>query len=231
MMNRLLRHGVHCLAASCYPQDISCHACGQPALTTGERWLCARCQNLLAEEQLSPAEQPFFLDDLIPCSLAAYRHDGVARHLVRRLKYGDDRWAALPLAEGMVRTMVLAPGGVSDGMDLLIPVPLHPKRERQRGYNQALALARQLAFHTGIALCPEALRRIRHTLSQVGGTKEQRRRNMLGAFEVVNPSLVYRRRVLLLDDVCTTGSTAVACAQSLLACGSADVTLITACKA
>jgi len=231
MMGRLLRRGAQGLAACCYPQDNSCHACGQPALTTGEHWLCARCQASLAEELLSPTEQPFFVDDLIPYSYAAYRHDGVARNLVRRLKYGDDRWAALPLAEGMAGTMALSPDNVLREASLLIPIPLHPKRERWRGYNQALVLARHVAFHTGFALCPEALRRIRHTRPQVSGTKEQRRRNMLGAFEVTDPSLVYRRHVLLLDDVCTTGSTAVACAQSLLACGSMSVVLVTACKA
>ena len=231
MTGRLLRLGMQSLASCCYPQNNSCHACGQPALTSEEHWLCARCRTLLAEECLNPAEQPFFLDDLIPTSYAAYRHDGTARVLVSRLKYGGDRWAALPLAEGMAGAMALVPGGGLRRTDLLIPIPLHPKRERWRGYNQALVLARQVAFHTGLTLCPEALRRSRNTRPQVSGTKEQRRRNMLGAFEVTDPSLVYGRNVLLLDDVCTTGSTAVACAQSLLACGSAGVALITACKA
>ena len=130
MISRLLRHGAQGLAACCYPQDNSCHACGQPALTAGEHWLCAHCQALLADELLSPVEQPFFLDDLIPYSYATYRHDGIARNLVRRLKYGDDRWAALPLAAGMAGTIALALGDALRGPSLLIPAPLHTKRER-----------------------------------------------------------------------------------------------------
>ncbi len=219
------------LAALCYPQDSACHSCGQPLLGNGELLLCANCRDQLQRDELDATLHPFFLNDWIPLSFAAYFHHGIARRLVHRLKYGDDHWAALPLAEGMAAVFALVEEPALRRVDLLAPVPLHPRRQRYRGYNQAELLGRQLAFHTGLPLFADVLRRIRHTRPQVMGNQAQRQHNMLGAFEVTNPGLVYQKRVLLLDDVCTTGSTAAACAQVLHACGAQEVVLLTACKA
>jgi ComF family protein len=112
--------------------------------------------------------------------------------------------------------------------DILVPVPLSRWRLLWRQFNQAALLSRELSRQTGIAMDPLILKRIRATRSQVGMTRDQRRRNVAGAFRVKQPA---RRRlngktVLLLDDVITTGATVEACARVLKRAGAARVNVL-----
>jgi ComF family protein len=100
-------------------------------------------------------------------------------------------------------------------------VPLHKNRLRGRGYNQALQLARQLGRHLGVPVAPELLRRVRDTAAQQGLDAAARNSNLRGAFTVSHP--VAGRRILLVDDVMTTGATARECAAVLVAAGVAAV--------
>ncbi len=226
---KAVARGLRALASLCFPQNTCCHLCGNPLLEPGEDWLCAPCREALSRDVLIPGDQPFFLSELLPCSYAAFAYQGAARELAHSLKYGGDHWAARPLALGMAATLALAPGPAQG--ELLVPVPLHPRRQRLRGFNQAEVLCRALALHLDLPVAPRALKRIRATRSQVGLDLSQRQRNLRGAFEVADIPAVYGRRVLLVDDVCTTGATALACAQALRACGAWEVRLLTACKA
>jgi ComF family protein len=110
--------------------------------------------------------------------------------------------------------------------DLMVPVPLHPRRERARGFNQAAFLARALGRHAGLPVEPEALRRVRETPPQ-SGDPEERRRNVREAFEVTDPPAVADRNILLVDDVLTTGATANECARVLLRAGALRVGVYT----
>ena len=110
-------------------------------------------------------------------------------------------------------------GGAGAGT-LLVPIPLHPSRQRERGFNQARELARPLAKLTGAPLSLTALRRRRRTHSQSGaGSVPERRRNLRNAFEACRPKLVGVERVILVDDVITTMSTVLAAAASLKRAG------------
>jgi ComF family protein len=100
--------------------------------------------------------------------------------------------------------------------DMIIPVPLHVKRLRQRGFNQSVPLGNVLARDWRIPLCRHNLRRIRWTDPQTGLSAAERVSNVRGAFAVTNPALVKGKRVILLDDVYTTGSTVAECARTLL---------------
>jgi len=108
--------------------------------------------------------------------------------------------------------------------ELLVPVPLHPKRIKKRGFNQSLLLAR--AF-PGTPVAREALTRTRHTPSQVGLNPKERRDNVKGAFAVTNPARVQGKNVLLIDDLYTTGSTVKECARVLLKAGARRVEVLT----
>jgi ComF family protein len=111
---------------------------------------------------------------------------------------------------------------------LLVPVPLHPRKKRERRYNQSAELARTLARLTGLRWC-DALRRIRYTDSQAGLDREGRLKNLKGAF-VVNARATERitgREILLIDDVLTTGATAHECARTLCHAGAARVAVLT----
>lgn len=111
-------------------------------------------------------------------------------------------------------------------VDVVLPVPLHPKRLRHRFFNQSAMLAVRLAPKLGVPYALLALRRVRHTPQQVGKTLVQRKKSMKGAF-VCSSAAVQGKNVLLVDDVWTTGSTASACAKAILAAGANKVYVTT----
>src|SRR6201994_1739142 len=145
---------------------------------------------------------------------AAVRYDDVARTLVHALKYQD----RTDLAPSMGRWMARAGRELLDEADVLVPVPLHWRRGWGRRYNQSGALARIIERHSGIAVAAEALRRIRPTEQQIGLSRPQRASNVQGAFKVASDRqhLIAGRRVILIDDVLTSGATVDACARTLL---------------
>jgi len=140
---------------------------------------------------------------------------------VQALKYRRRRIVAQTLGA------LLAERYPYDRDALLVPVPLHPHRLRERGFNQALLLARVLGRRRGLTLAARALVRKRHTRAQPGLAAEERRRNLRDAFAVTSPDTVRGRHIVLVDDVLTTGATADACARSLLAAGATRVDVYT----
>lgn len=150
--------------------------------------------------------------------------DDVARKLVHGLKYRD----RLELASWMAGWMRRAGADIVAGADIIVPVPLHPRRLWWRRANQSALLAQGVATAAGVAFAPLALRRIRATEQQVGLTPDQRDRNVRGAF-LVPPDTrisVAGRRVLLVDDVYTTGATVKAATRALLRGGAAAVDVL-----
>ena len=151
------------------------------------------------------------------------RYNGVARSLVLGFKHGDRTHAAPAFAAWMARSGE----ALLDEVDLVTPVPLHRFRLFTRRYNQSGLLAREIARATGLDVAPDALRRTRHTPSQGGLTRRGRFLNVRGAFKARPGRDVAGRRVLLVDDVMTTGATADACAKALLRAGAARVDVLT----
>lgn len=145
--------------------------------------------------------------------------------MLHALKYGGRRRAAGRLAaalleEPAVRLLVAT-------SDVLVPVPLHPRRLRERGYNQSALLAREIGRRTGTAACPDALVRRLDTAPQAGLSAAARRRNVREAFAVRRAASVAGRTVVLVDDVLTTGATALACARRLEEAGAGEIRLLT----
>jgi ComF family protein len=153
---------------------------------------------------------------------AAGTYDGPLRAIVHAIKYEGRRSLARPLAS-LVRQRCSA---VLEGADVLVPVPLHPRRRRSRGFNQASDLARHL--HPRVV---HALKRTRPTPSQTGLPAAQRHRNMRDAFAAAwrAPDLG-GQIVVLVDDVSTTGATIEACARTLLSMGAREVRAVTAAR-
>jgi ComF family protein len=156
---------------------------------------------------------------------AACLFDGVARNLVHGLKYRDRS----ELAPMMARWMARAGKEVIEDCDVILPVPLHRWRLFSRRFNQAADLARALAAETGKPMLSSALRRRRRTAQQIGLGKAAREANMKGAFEVTvqGKSELLGRRVLLVDDVYTTGATVSAATRALKRAGVAKVDVLT----
>ena len=155
---------------------------------------------------------------------AAVRYDDVARTLVHSLKYQD----RTDLAPAMGRWMARAGQELLDEADVLVPVPLHWRRGWSRRYNQSGALARVISRQSGVKLASEALRRIRPTEQQIGLSRPQRAANVQGAFKVApeRSAEIAGRRVVLIDDVLTSGATTDACARALLRAKAAQVDVL-----
>jgi ComF family protein len=155
---------------------------------------------------------------------AAVRYDDVARTLVHALKYQD----RTDLAPAMGRWMARAGRELLAEADVLVPVPLHWKRGWSRRYNQSGALARVIERQTGVKLSSEALRRVRQTQQQIGLSRKERASNVQGAFKVAadRQSPIHGRRVVLIDDVLTSGATVDACARALLRAKAASVDVL-----
>jgi len=202
-----------------------CLTCGEP----GYR-LCVKCQSRIKfyknHQQPLPGgdwagtKQPGQAHSSTLRILTEY--EGVVRECVHALKYGNNHGMGEMFAVWLA-AMVHEEGWE---VDLIVPVPLSQPRQKARGYNQAARIAKPLSVYLGEAYSSFALARIRETRSQVGLSVEERQINVTGAFRA-EPGVVKDKRVLLVDDVMTTGSTMRACSEALLLGGAAAVYCVT----
>ena len=191
---------------------------GAAALSTlAMRSACANCR-----------DREFAFD----CAVSARRHDGPVRDLIVRFKYRGEQHLRRTLA-GWLAEALADPRLARRPADALVPVPLHPRRQRERGYNQAEECACALGRRAGLPVWP-VLRRARYTGTQTLLSRDERARNLSGAFALAGgwTARRWRRRLdgadlLLVDDVFTSGATVDACARVLLAGGAASVRVLT----
>lgn len=199
-----------------------CRVCGlpfgqlapvEPAGKETAEHLCGRCRR-----------QPPPYDH----ARSAARYAGVAREAVHAFKFGGRRAMAAPLGDLLVEAMACLP---PRSPDLIVPVPLHARRARERGFNQSGLLARRLGQSLRCPVRADLLVRTAHTPPQTELSGEARRLNVRKAFAVRCPSALEGRHVILVDDVFTTGSTAAACARSLKRAGALSVVVLTVARA
>lgn len=188
-----------------YIEGQICRRCGLPLEDV--RDLCAACQ----------AERPAFT---AMRSLA--RYEGVIRECIHALKYHQN----LALGEFFAQKLAGIVSREGWALDLILPVPLSPIRQVERGYNQATLLARPVGLSLGVPFTTFGLKRIRNTQSQVALNADQRRENVLGAFRAV-PEIVAGKSVCVVDDVTTTGSTLRESTLALLEGGASAVYCLT----
>jgi ComF family protein len=188
--------------------------------------LCQRCGEPLPSARVAPHRTCVVCSvtlGAVASARAVGAFDGALADIVHALKYARRPSVAPPLA----RLMRTAGQDLLATVDLLVPVPLHRRRERERGFNQAEALARGL----GPPVC-RALVRSRHTAAQVGLSGDARRANLHGAFALTRAAGTLRgRTVAVVDDVLTTGATVAACAEALAATEPRAIVAITAARA
>ena len=159
---------------------------------------------------------------------AAAHYGDRARAALHAFKFGGRRALAAPLGDLLAE---LGPALPLPAVDLIVPVPLHPRRERERGFNQSWLLARRVAAAWRVTARVDALTRRVATAPQTALGADARRVNVAGAFRVRRPELVAGRHVLLVDDIMTNGATAGACARALREAGAATVGVVTVARA
>jgi ComF family protein len=162
-------------------------------------------------------------------AVAVYRSRGIVRRLVHQFKYGQQQHLRHPIAGWLWETLG-DPRLRGRHFDAIVPVPLHPARERERGFNQAALLAELLSRRTGIPL-RHALLRVRYTTTQTAYDRQERMENLKDAFCLRKNADVRGSRMLLVDDVLTTGSTLSECARVLKKGGTLSVHAATAARA
>jgi ComF family protein len=202
-----------------------CGRCGGASLC-GEA-LCRRCDRALPRDAGDAPPAP----GLTAC-VAAVAYEGEALRWIRRFKYPQPGISGLdPAAMSAVRSFIREAAARAPGPSpqLLVPVPLHPRRLRSRGFNPAALLASAVARDIGIPVDPTALIRVRDTESQTGLDRAARRRNVRGAFRA-RRRLSAPPRVWLVDDVVTTGSTLAEAARVLRRAGARAVTAVCAAR-
>ena len=211
-----------------YPEGNACHLCGRGLEEDGILCHDCRCSLLVSRfkpDRIAAGERH---GHITQC-LSAFPHVGEARKLVHFLKYESDTAAASLLGETMAYAFVEF-GASSGDFDFVMPVPLHSSRLEERGYNQALLLAKAVAFHLSLPVMHGNLLRIRPTETQLDRDRTARLEAMRSAFCVRAPLAVHEKRILLVDDVLTTGATAMSCARVLTEADAANVTLLTVCR-
>ena len=179
-----------------------CVRCGRPS----DKKVCDTCR-----------EQP-----LLPRRVRAIgNYDGILKEAIHLLKYNHRLSVASRLAQYLADIVAEEPE--FQAADYLVPVPLHPTRERERGYNQAYVIAYRLSLLTGIPVLNNVLRRTRYTKDQIDLPKELRKSNVWGAFRVTDADKIRDKTIILVDDVFTTGATLNACTQVLVEAGVHEV--------
>ncbi len=237
----LLKKAAKQLAEAVFPSNIYCIACGRPIQPYEVYSLCDEClqeirwvNGKMCRVCGKPLEDWYPADICGECAnrersfdrgVTCVLYDETERRIIRDFKYRGKSYLAEKLAE-IIYDKISA---VGCEFDIIIPVPMYSEKERERGYNQAALLGRFLGEMTGTECRCDCLLRVRSTVPMNRLGARDRRKNLDGAFEVTSPGkkLLSGRRVLLIDDIYTTGTTAEHCSELLKECGAVSVTVAT----
>lgn len=196
------------ICADCYQQiqwvkKPICAGCGQMLGSNTNQILCKTCQ-----------AHPFPLKQI--CAATIFVEP--ISTIIHKMKYEG----SFGLASNLADLMVSAWSEWEVPVDCVIPIPLHPARQKKRGYNQSALIAQHFSRQLGYEFAPDVLKRARFTVPQVGLNAEDRLKNVQNAFATENRD-ISNRCILLIDDVCTTGATLTSAAEALLEAGASVV--------
>lgn len=208
-----LRETLHDLLALFFPETCCC--CRQPLVgETGD--LCTRCQlHLAVSDYASRPNNPteLRLSGRIPFVAATshllFTHGSITQSILHAIKYRDNTRLAHSMGRMMGRSLLHS--GRFDDVDLIVPVPLHPAKQRRRGYNQSALLCLGIADTFPRPVADKHLVRAKNTATQTHKNRQERLDNMRDVFAVRHPKVLYGKHILLVDDVLTTGATIEAC--------------------
>jgi len=228
----MIKNWLEAFTSILYPRI--CPGCAQ-SLMQNERIVCVHCKNELPLSRIldtpdNIVEKIFWGRAQLEHASAMYNFvkEGRIQHLIHSVKYRDNaelgielgRWMGLYYAQSLFAEA-----------DFLVPVPLHPKKENQRGYNQSLLLAQGISENWQKPILPNLLKRVSYTQTQTKKGRYQRWENVGNLFELNTNYNVEGKHILIIDDVITTGATLEACAQALLVQQNIKVSILTLARA
>jgi len=241
---RALRQGAKLVELAFFPSV--CKICGALLERPGERVLCAACAAKIVPETAAacvccgrffdgaggPHPCAACLDARPPYDRhrSGGRYRGELKEALLLFKYRQYRSLGKALGRFVVEA-TSAEDALWRGVDVIVPVPLHRRRRRERGYDQARVLAREIGRMTGLPVAPGLLRKTRNIVPQTSLERDDRRANVRGAYAAPRPGMVRGRVILLVDDVFTTGSTIGECAAVLKRSGAKAVRALTVAQA
>lgn len=208
-----------------------CVVCGA-SLREGEEAVCMKCNAEMPRtgyhlREDNPVERMFW--GKVPLEHATsyffYHKGSDFRRIVHLLKYGGRRDLGEVMGRFMAAELLVA--GFFDGVDVIVPVPLHPHRQRERGYNQSECIARGVSVVTAIPVDAAAVLRTKHTETQTRKSSCERWENVKGIFSLCRAEAFAGKHVLIIDDVLTTGATVTACADAFRGVEGVRVSILT----
>lgn len=207
-----------------------CQLCGG-RMTPQEGYICPRCMALLPltdyhKVEHSELEKVFWGRFPVGRAVSMFHHDGErTRHLIHAIKYEGQPHLGTYLAARYAEE--LDECNFFEGIDAIVPLPLHWVRQWGRHYNQSHYIAEGIAQVTGLPVLTRVVRRVRNNPSQTRLTASQRMKNTEGLFQLVHPEAVAGKHILLVDDVMTTGATLTSCAQALAQATEVTISVLT----
>ncbi|HMG66603.1 MAG TPA: phosphoribosyltransferase family protein [Chitinophagaceae bacterium] len=212
-----------------------CSGCGNDILGEGSM-LCARCLDEMPETKFhlhasNPVEKIFWGRLMIHSASAHYnfKKESLMQYLMHQFKYKGNKELGKQL--GRFMGMQLQQSGRFNSIDVLVPLPLYPAKEKRRGFNQATVLCEGIAEILKIEILEDVITRVQHTDTQTRKGRMERWENMEGKFELTRSEKIQNKHVLLVDDVVTTGATLEACGLELLGTTSTTLSIATLCFA
>lgn len=197
---------------------LSCCVCGEP-LVEGEPGICARCLMRLPLAMVPSSPDNYVsrrVAGRVPAmhatSLLLFQHGNATQTILHQIKYRNNQPLALTMGRQM--GLLLSADSQFGDIDMLVPVPLHRRKQKIRGYNQSMLLCKGIAQTFPRDISDGDIVRTRYTQTQTRKTRLQRVDNMSGVFSVANPEAFRNKHILLVDDVITTGATLDACWQA-----------------
>lgn len=207
-----------------------CSACAT-VLQQGEKGLCTACLGAMpfTNYENSPenfAEKLFWgkVNIEMACSLFFYEKGSVYGNVIHRLKYKGDKEGGRTLAQVLANKLL---SSRFNKIDAILPVPLHKKRQKERGYNQSEVIAEVLSEITGKELIVNGVSRIKNTNTQTQKGRFNRYENLASVFKVNNPEILQNKHILLVDDIVTTGATLETLAAEILKVNETKVSVAT----
>ena len=204
-----------------YPN--ACGICG----SISKYDICPKCTAKLND--IKQCKKHIYLTKSFTDAMYIFKYEDLVRECFIKYKFGEQNYRYKAFANFMIKDKKIC--GFLKKYDIIIPVPISKKRKKQRGYNQSELIIKECArLDKNIIVCTNVLYKIKNTKPQSTLNKEQRKMNLQGAYEAKNSNLITNKKVLLFDDIYTTGSTLEECAKVLKWAGAYEVSVLTLAK-